>query len=161
MAENKEEVKAPEENLASENPPPTTEMVLCEVREKVALVTLNRPKALNALCDQLIDDLYTCVMWADRNPNIGAVVLTGSEKAFAAGADIKEMKDKDSNQAYQTRMLEKWQNLRHCKVPIIAAVNGFALGGGCELALLCDIIYAGVTRAENRVWEFYCKLRDI
>lgn len=114
MAETKapEEVKISEENKALGNPPPTTEMVLCEVKEKVALCTLNRPKALNALCNQLIKDLFTCIMWADSNPNIGAVVLTGSEKAFAAGADIKEMKDKDANEAYQMRMLDQWSNLK-------------------------------------------------
>jgi enoyl-CoA hydratase len=79
----------------------------------------------------------------DNNPEIGAIVLTGSEKAFAAGADIREMSDKTFPQTYSIRMLEDWDNISRIRKPVIAAVNGFALGGGCELAMLCDIIYAG------------------
>lgn len=114
-----------------------------EKQEKVGLITLNRPKALNALCDGLIKELNTKLLECDADPSIGAIVITGSEKAFAAGADIKEMKDKSFPQTYQTNMLGQWDNISQIKKPVIAAVNGYALGGGCELAMLCDIIIAG------------------
>jgi enoyl-CoA hydratase len=109
----------------------------------VGLVTLNRPKALNALCDGLIAELNAQLAAWDQDPTVGAIVLTGSEKAFAAGADIKEMSTKTYMHAYKTDMLAEWSDVTKIGKPIIAAVNGFALGGGCELAMMCDIILAG------------------
>ncbi|CDO51242.1 hypothetical protein DV495_004366 [Geotrichum candidum] len=109
----------------------------------VRLVQLNRPKALNALCTPLILELNSALEAADKDTEIGAIVITGSEKSFAAGADIKEMKDKSFADAYGKDFIENWSNLTNIKKPIIAAVNGYALGGGCELAMMADIIYAG------------------
>lgn len=111
--------------------------------DKVVLITLNRPKALNALCDGLVKELNQQLTQFDQDDSVGAIVITGSEKAFAAGADIKEMSSKSFAQAYNTNMLAFWHNLTQIRKPIIAAVNGYALGGGCELAMMCDIIYAG------------------
>jgi len=108
----------------------------------VALVTLNRPKALNALNIALFGELKAALRLIDADKEIGAVVITGSEKAFAAGADIKEMKDKSFADAYQNRFLEEWQAVATIRKPIIAAVSGYALGGGCELALMADIMLA-------------------
>lgn len=112
-------------------------------KQNVGLVRLNRPKALNALCDGLITELTETVSAYDADDTIGAIVVTGSERAFAAGADIKEMLDKTYSVNLKIGLLKQWDNLSKCKKPIIAAVNGFALGGGCELAMMCDIIYAG------------------
>ena len=109
----------------------------------MGFVQLNRPKALNALCDALFTELNIILKEMDNDPEIGAIVLTGSEKAFAAGADIKEMKDKEFPQTYSMNMLEHWENVARVRKPIIAAVNGYALGGGCELAMMCDIMLAG------------------
>lgn len=109
----------------------------------VALVELNRPKALNALKDDLFHELNACLSAHDSDPAVGCIVLTGSgAKAFAAGADIKEMKDNDYASVFDKNMLAHWEHLTTVRVPIIAAVNGYALGGGCELALMCDIILA-------------------
>lgn len=119
------------------------EHILSESKGKVGLVTLNRPKALNALCDGLIKELNAQLKAFDADPNIGAIVVTGSHKAFAAGADIKEMSNKTYMEAYKTDMLSFWHDITQVKKPVIAAVNGFALGGGCELAMMCDIIVAG------------------
>jgi len=111
----------------------------------VLLVTLNRPKALNALSTPLFLELNKALKDADEDDSVGAVVLTGSERAFAAGADIKEMKDKEYPGVFQNNFLENWAEITKLRKPIIAAVNGFALGGGCELALMCDIILASPT----------------
>ncbi|KAI9704042.1 MAG: hypothetical protein M1820_005664 [Bogoriella megaspora] len=108
----------------------------------VGLITLNRPKALNALFTPLFTELNTCLRHFDADSTVGAVVLTGSNKAFAAGADIKEMKDKTFAEAYGGDFIELWSTaITSFKKPLIAAVNGHALGGGCELALMADIIY--------------------
>lgn len=112
-------------------------------KQNVGLVRLNRPKALNALCDGLVTELTEAVSAFDADDQVGAIVVTGSERAFAAGADIKEMLDKTYSSNVKIGLLKQWDNLSQCKKPIIAAVNGFALGGGCELAMMCDIIYAG------------------
>jgi len=109
----------------------------------VAQVTLNRPKALNALCYALFADLNSAVKQLDKDPEVHAIVLTGSEKAFAAGADIKEMKDREFPDTYLTDMLTWWDELSKLKKPLIGAVNGYALGGGSELAMICDILVAG------------------
>jgi enoyl-CoA hydratase len=110
---------------------------------KVHLVQLNRPKALNALCNALFEELKEVISLADENPEVSAIVLTGSEKAFAAGADIKEMKDQTYEQVKETNMLAWWDAIAKTKKPIVGAVNGYALGGGCELAMMCDILIAG------------------
>jgi enoyl-CoA hydratase len=111
-------------------------------KKNVGLITLNRPKALNALNAGLMADLANASKDFDLDPEIGAIVLTGNEKAFAAGADIKEMGDKTFSEVSSKSFLKSWRDNLPRK-PIIAAVNGYAFGGGCEIALLCDIIYAG------------------
>ncbi|OCH87173.1 enoyl-CoA hydratase [Obba rivulosa] len=111
----------------------------------VALITLNRPKALNALCTPLFDELNKALSDFDADDSVRAMVLTGSDRAFAAGADIKEMKDKEYAEVYKGKFLESWTLLSSLRKPIIAAVSGYALGGGCELALMCDIILASPT----------------
>jgi len=110
---------------------------------RVGIVTLNRPKALNALCAGLMDELIRALNEMDNDPTIGAIVMTGSEKSFAAGADIKEMQNRDFASNYRENFLDWWSNITLVRKPIIAAVNGYAFGGGCEVAMMCDIIYAG------------------
>ena len=122
----------------------TYENILVEKKEEgVLLVTLNRPKALNALCWALFQDLNKALADADKDPSIKAIVLTGSKKAFAAGADIKEMKDRNWPDTFQNDMLTWWDEITKLKTPLIGAVNGYALGGGSELAMMCDILIAG------------------
>ena len=118
-------------------------MVKSEVRGRVALVTLDRPKALNALSNELIDELVGILRQLDADEDIGAIVLTGSEKAFAAGADIAAMQGWDYIDVYKQDYLGgNWESVKRVRKPIIAAVAGYALGGGCELAMLCDFIIA-------------------
>lgn len=119
------------------------ENILVEQTGRVAVITLNRPKALNALSSAMEKDVVEAVEGLDPDPGVGCIVITGSEKAFAAGADIKEMKDKTYPGIYLERFFHDWKRLTAARTPIIAAVNGFALGGGCELAMMCDMIIAG------------------
>jgi enoyl-CoA hydratase len=123
----------------------TDETILTETRGRVGLITLNRPKALNALNLQVMADVVAALEAFDRDPGIGCIVITGSEKAFAAGADIKEMQPASYQQMYSTDWFTGWDAVSRIRTPIIAAVSGFALGGGCELAMMCDIILAADT----------------
>jgi len=114
--------------------------------EKVGIVTLNRPKQLNALNDQLMDEMGAALQAFDADPSIGCMIITGSEKAFAAGADIGAMATLSFADAYKGDFITRnWEKIRTIRKPVIAAVSGFALGGGCELAMMCDLIIA----AEN------------
>ncbi len=119
--------------------------ITAEIEEGVGVVRLNRPKALNALNSELIAELGQALDHFEADDSIGAIIITGSEKAFAAGADIKEMAEKTYMEAYKGDWLASWDRVTRCRKPVIAAVSGFALGGGCELAMMCDFIIA----AEN------------
>jgi enoyl-CoA hydratase len=120
--------------------------VLSDTRGRVGLLTLNRPKALNALNDQLMDQLGAGLLAFEANDDIGCIVITGSEKAFAAGADIGAMKDWSYMDVYKTEYITRnWETIRRIRKPVIAAVAGYALGGGCELAMMCDFILAADT----------------
>jgi len=123
----------------------TFETLIVEMRGAVALVTLNRPQALNALNSVVMRELSEAFTTFDTDPAVRAVVLTGSEKAFAAGADIKEMQHVEFAEAYSSDFLAGWAALPNFRKPLIAAVSGFALGGGCELAMMCDFIIASTT----------------
>jgi len=122
------------------------EMIIVETHGPVGLIRLNRPTALNALCDQLMGELGDQLLAFDADPAIGAIVLTGSERAFAAGADIKEMRERSYPAVYADDFIgQRWETVLRVRKPVIAAVAGFALGGGCELAMMCDIILAADT----------------
>lgn len=118
------------------------ETIIVETRGGVGLVRLNRPQALNALNSTVLKELTEALSSFDNDGRIGAIVLTGSEKAFAAGADIKEMQPVNFVDAYLQDMFADWRNVDRVRKPIIAAVSGYALGGGCELAMMCDFIIA-------------------
>ena len=119
------------------------EFILAEVKGRVALITLNRPKQLNALAPGLMQELGAALHAFDADQEIGAIVITGNEKAFAAGADIGAMKDFDFQHAYLSNYITRdWEHIRSVRKPVIAAVAGYALGGGCELAMMCDIVIA-------------------
>jgi enoyl-CoA hydratase len=118
------------------------ETILTETRGKVGLITLNRPKALNALNSTVLAEVLAALNAFEADPGIGAIVITGSEKAFAAGADIKEMQPKSFAEAYMEDFFAGWEGLTRIRKPIVAAVAGYALGGGCELAMMCDFILA-------------------
>jgi len=118
------------------------ETILLDIHGKVGLITLNRPQALNALNAQIVGEINQALDQLERDPNIGCVVLTGSAKAFAAGADIKEMADLQYPQIYVDDLFSDADRIANRRKPIIAAVSGFALGGGCELAMMCDFILA-------------------
>ena len=119
------------------------EFITAEVKGRVALITLNRPKQMNALNPKLMQELGAALYGFDADDGIGAILITGSEKAFAAGADIGAMKDFDFQHAFKTDYITRdWEHIRNVRKPVIAAVAGYALGGGCELAMMCDIIIA-------------------
>ena len=121
-------------------------LVLIETRGRVGLLTLNRPKALNALNDALMDELGAALLAFDANADIGAIVITGSEKAFAAGADISAMKDWTFMEVHTSDFITRnGETLKRIRKPVIAAVSGYALGGGCELAMMCDLVIASDT----------------
>jgi len=120
------------------------EFILAEVKGRVALITLNRPKQLNALNPKLMQELGAALQGFDADDGVGAILLAGSGKAFAAGADIGAMKDFDFQHAYKSNYITRdWEHIRGVRKPVIAAVAGYALGGGCELAMMCDLVIAG------------------
>ena len=122
------------------------EMILVDTRGRVGLITLNRPKQLNALNDQVMNEIGAALLAFDADANIGAIVITGSDKAFAAGADIGAMANWNYMDVYKTEYITRnWETIRRIRKPVIAAVSGFALGGGCELAMMCDIVIASST----------------
>jgi enoyl-CoA hydratase len=118
------------------------ETILVEVRDRVALITLNRPDALNALNETVMHEVVDACEQFDVDPAIGCIVITGSAKAFAAGADVKEMQPQSYLEMYMRDWFGVWDRLAAVRTPTVAAVGGFALGGGCELAMLCDVIIA-------------------
>jgi enoyl-CoA hydratase/carnithine racemase len=122
------------------------EMIVVETRDHVGLIRLNRPEALNALCAKLMDELGEALARFDADDHVGAIVLTGSERAFAAGADIREMTEKSFVEAFREDFITRnWESAARVRKPLIAAVAGYALGGGCELAMMCDVILAAET----------------
>ncbi|HAH11841.1 MAG TPA: enoyl-CoA hydratase [Alphaproteobacteria bacterium] len=124
----------------------TYETLLIEQHAATLLIRLNRPQALNALNGQLMDELTRALDAAEADPNTRCIIITGSEKAFAAGADIKEMQPKSYMDVFAEDFITRnWERVTRCRKPVIAAVSGFALGGGCELAMMCDLILASDT----------------
>lgn len=123
----------------------TYETILVEREDRVGIITLNRPKALNALNTQVMNEVTSAAAELDNDPGIGAIIITGSERAFAAGADIKEMADLTFAEAFDADFFAPWSKLSAVRTPTIAAVAGYALGGGCELAMMCDILIAADT----------------
>lgn len=122
-----------------------TKSIQTEIIDRVGIVTLDRPEALNALNLEMQEQVCAAIEGFDADPNIGAIVLAGSEKAFAAGADIKEMADQSASQMFRANWFGGWDRLTRIRTPILCAVSGFALGGGCELAMMADIIFASET----------------
>ncbi|MHC9292163.1 enoyl-CoA hydratase [Mycobacterium sp. LTG2003] len=121
------------------------ETILVTRTGRVATITLNRPKALNALNSQVMTEVTTAAAELDKDPDVGAIIVTGNEKAFAAGADIKEMAELSFADVYSADFFELWSKFAATRTPTIAAVAGYALGGGCELAMMCDILIAADT----------------
>jgi len=121
------------------------ETILVDRDERVGTITLNRPKALNALNSQVMHEVTTAAAEFDNDPGIGAIVITGNEKAFAAGADIKEMSELSFGDVFGQDFFATWAKLAAVRTPLIAAVAGYALGGGCELAMMCDVLIAADT----------------
>ena len=119
--------------------------LLTETRDRVAIITLHRPQRLNALSDALADELGHALAGYDADPGISVIVLTGSAKAFAAGADIGQMAEASAMDMYEARRIDRWDAIRHVRTPLVAAVSGFCLGGGNELAMACDLIVASET----------------
>lgn len=126
--------------------PMSFEHILTSTHNETGIITLNRPKALNALCQALMDEMTVAVEQFEADPKISVIVVTGSEKAFAAGADIKEMAPKSYMDVYKEDFITRnWERIARCRKPVIAAVAGYCLGGGCELAMMCDFIIAADT----------------
>ncbi|MCL2830414.1 MAG: enoyl-CoA hydratase [Betaproteobacteria bacterium] len=124
----------------------TYEFIIVQKQGRVGIITLNRPKQLNALCDALVDEMSRALDEFEKDEGIGAIIVTGSEKAFAAGADITAMREFTYMDVYKGDYITRnWERLKTCRKPVIAAVAGYALGGGCEMAMMCDFILA----AEN------------
>ncbi len=121
------------------------QFIIVETHQRVGLIRFNRPKALNALSPELMTELGDALTAFDADPDIGAIVLTGNERAFAAGADIKAMATASAMDMLLNDLIEKWETIHHIKKPVIAAVSGYALGGGFELAMACDMIVASET----------------
>jgi len=120
--------------------------LLTDVQDNIAVITFNRPEALNALNSQMVEELAQALDQFEADDGVRVIVLTGSQKAFAAGADIKEMADKTYTDVYLGEFISgPWERLARCHKPVIAAVSGFALGGGCEMAMMCDVIVASQT----------------
>jgi enoyl-CoA hydratase len=121
------------------------ELIHKEINDRVMVITLHRPESFNALCRDLVSQLNEALREAETHPNIGAIVLTGGEKTFAVGADIREIKDLTFAEIYAHDFVTLWESVTECRKPVIAAVSGYALGGGFEVAMMCDIILASDT----------------